>query len=72
MEGNLRFKTDWASLIALPFLLCFALYLRATSKYKPPRGAYIQRGDLTEGFLRYEFGGLIFGGDYFRNFTVSH
>ena len=28
-------------------------------------------GDLTEGFLRYEFGGLIFGGAYFRNFTVS-
>ena len=26
-----------------------------------PRGAYIWRGDLTEGFLRYEFGGLIFG-----------
>ena len=25
-------------------------------------GAYIWRGDLTEGFLRYEFGGLIFGG----------
>ena len=35
-----------------------------------PRGAYIWRGDLTEGFLRYEFGGLIFGGAYFRNFTV--
>ena len=29
-----------------------------------PGGAYIWRGDLTEGFLRYEFGGLIFGGDY--------
>ena len=29
-----------------------------------PRGAYIWRGDLTEGFLRYEFGGLIFGGAY--------
>ena len=27
-------------------------------------GAYIRRGDLTEGFLRYEFGGLIFGGAY--------
>ena len=67
----MRFKTDWASLIALPFLLCFALYLRATSKYKPPWGAYIQRDDLREVFLRYEFGGLIFGGDYFRNFTVS-
>lgn len=27
-------------------------------------GAYIWRGVLTEGFLRYEFGGLIFGGAY--------
>ena len=43
-----------------------------------PRGAYIQRGDLTEGFLRYDFGGLILileglihGGAYFRNFTVG-
>ena len=27
-------------------------------------GAYIWRGDLTEGFLRYEFGGSIFGGAY--------
>ena len=34
------------------------------------RGAYIQRGDLTEGLLRYDFGGLIFRGAYFRNFTV--
>ena len=34
------------------------------------RGAYIRRGDLTEGFLRYDFEGLIFGGAYFRNFTV--
>ena len=29
-----------------------------------PRGAYIWRGDLTEGFLCYRFGGLIFGGAY--------
>ena len=29
-----------------------------------PWGAYIRRGDLTEGFLRYDFGGLIFGGTY--------
>ena len=41
-----------------------------------PLGAYIRRGDLTEGFLGYDFGGLIFGGGlihggaYFRNFTV--
>ena len=37
---------------------CFTLYLRAIFKYKPPPpGAYIRRGDLTKGFLRYEFGG---------------
>ena len=29
-----------------------------------PQGAYIRRDDLTEGFLRYRFGGLIFGGAY--------
>ena len=38
-----------------------------------PGGAYIRRGDLTEGFLRYAFGALIFGGviqgeAHFRNF----
>ena len=27
-----------------------------------PGGAYIWRGDLTEGFLRYEFGGLYLEG----------
>ena len=27
-------------------------------------------GRFNGGFLRYEFGGLIFGGAYFRNFTV--
>ena len=43
----------------------------ATSKYKPPGGAYIRRGDLSEGFLRFEFGGLIHEGAYFRNCTVS-
>ena len=32
--------------------------------------AYIWRGDLTEGFLHYEFRGLIHGGDCLRNFTV--
>ena len=56
----------------LPFLLCFTLYLRTNSKYKP-LGAYIRRSDLTEGFLRYEFGpGLIFGIlQYFPEITQS-
>ena len=34
--------------------------LLCISKYKPP-GVYIRSGDLTEGFLRYELGGYIFG-----------
>ena len=37
----MRFKIDWASLMVgrkLPFLLCFTLYSRAISKYKPPEG----------------------------------
>ena len=45
-EGNLRFKIHWASLHLegnLRFLLCFTLYLRAISKYKPPRGLILGR-----------------------------
>ena len=41
MEGNLCFKIVWASLIVerkFTVLLCFTLYLRAISKYKPPGG----------------------------------
>ena len=41
-------------------LLCIRGQIPSTS----PPGAYIRRGDLTEGFLRYDFGGLIFGGAY--------
>ena len=38
-------------------LLCFTLYSRANSKYKPPVGAYIWRGNLMAVFLCYDFGG---------------
>ena len=44
----------------------FALFyfeFEAISEYTPP-GACIWRGDLSEGFLRYEFRGLIFGEPY--------
>ena len=73
MEGNLHFKIDWASLKVGSKFIVFALFYFAFEGNFPstsPRGAYIWRGDLTEGFLRYQFGGLIFGGAYFRNFTV--
>ena len=74
MGGNLRFKIDWASLTVGRKFTVFSLFY-FVSKYNPPGGAYIWRGDLREGFLRYEFGGLyleglIHGGAYFRNFTV--
>ena len=50
--------------VNLPFLLCFTLYFEGNFPSTSPRVAYIWRGDLTEGFLRYRFGGLIFGGAY--------
>ena len=67
MEGNLRFKIDWAGLIVGRKFIVFALFYFVFEGNFPstsPRGAYIWRGDLTEGFLRYDFGGLIFGGAY--------
>ena len=67
MEGNLRFKIDGASLIVEGKFTVFALFYFLFEGNIPstsPRGAYIWRGDLTEGFLRYRFGGLIFGGAY--------
>ena len=47
-------------------LLCIRGQIPSTSPQGG--GAYIRRGDLTEGFLRYDFGGLIHGGAYFREF----
>ena len=44
--------------VNLPFLLCFTLYLGAMFQVQAPEGDYIWTGDLTEGFLRYRFGGL--------------
>ena len=73
-EGNLRFKIDGASLIngrKLPFLPRFTCVFEGNFQVQAPRGPYISSGDLTEGFLRYEFVGLIHGGAYFQNFTVS-
>ena len=69
----MRFKIDWASLIVGSKFTVFALFYFVFEGNFPstsPRGAYIWRGDLTEGFLHYWFGGLIFGGAYFWNFTV--
>ena len=59
----MRFKIDWASLIAGDKSTIFASFyyiFEGNFLSTSPRGADIWRGDLTEGFLRYWFGGLIF------------
>ena len=74
-KGNLCFEINWASLIAGSKFTVFALfYFVFEGNYFPSTSpwAYIWRGDLTEDFLHYKFGGLIFGGAYFQNFMVSH
>ena len=65
----MHFKINWASLIAGSKFTIFALFYFVFEGNFPrtsPQGAYIWRGDLTEGFLCYRFGGLIllFGGAY--------
>jgi len=65
----LLFKIDRASLIVGSKFTIFALFyfvFEGNFQVQAPGGAYIWRGDLTEGFLRYEFRGLIFGGAYRR------
>ena len=62
MEGNLRFKIDWANLIVGSKFTVFALFYFVFAGNFPrtsPRGAYIWRGNLTEGFF-----GLPVWGDY--------
>ena len=76
MEGNLRFKIDWASLIVgskFTVLALFYFVFEGNFQVQAPGGAYIiWRGYLTEGSLRYRFGGHIHVGAYFLNFTVYH
>ena len=61
----MRFKIDWASLIVGSKFTVFALfYFVFEGKVQAPLGNYNWRGDLTKGFLRYEFRGLIFGVAY--------
>ena len=71
MEANLRFKIDWASLIVGSKFTVFALFYFVFEGNFPRTshwGAYIWKGDLTEGFLCYWFRGLIQGRAYFQIF----
>ena len=61
----MRFKIDWVSFIVGSKFTAFALFYFVFEGNVPStsyRRTYIWRSDLTEGFLRYRFGGFIFGG----------
>ena len=59
------FKVDWAShIVGSKFITLFYFVFEGNFQSTSPQGAYIWRGNLKEGFLRYEFGGLLFGGAY--------
>ena len=63
----MRFKIDWPSLIVRRKFTVFSLFyfvFEGNFQVQDPGVVYIWRGDLTEVFLRYQFGGLIFGGAY--------
>ena len=70
----MHLKIDWASLIVGSKFTVFALFyfvFEGNFQVQAPRGAYIWRGDLMEGFLRYEFRGLILGGAVTRRGLLS-
>ena len=81
MEGNLRFKVDWASLILGRKFTAFAFFyfvLRGNFQLQVPgegEGGFYLEGRFTDGFCVTSLGGLyleglIHGGAYFWNFSV--
>ena len=71
----MRFKTIWASLIVGSTFTIFALFyfvFKGNSPSTSPRGAYIWRGDFTEGFLRYRvWVGYIWRGLYMEGLILG-
>ena len=69
----MSFKIDWASLIvASKFTVSALSYFTFGGNFQiqapPGRGAYIWRGNLTEGFLRHRFGGAYIWRGLFSEF----
>ena len=73
MEGNLRFKIDWATLIVgrkFAILALFYFVFEGNFQVQAPGGLYLE-GLFNGGvFCLTRLGGIIFGGAYFWNFTV--
>ena len=61
-QNRLGYPYSWKEI----YRFCFVV-LRIWGQFpstSPPGGLLFWRGDLTEGFFRYEFGGLTLGGAY--------
>ena len=60
------FKINWAIVVGRKFTIFALFYFVFEGKFQvqTPQGAFIQRGNLTEGFFRCDFGELTFGGAY--------
>ena len=77
--GKFEFQNRLGQLVVGRKFTIFAVFyfvFEGKFQVQVPAGAYIRRGDLTEGFLRCDFerlifGGAMHGGAYFRNFTVN-
>ena len=81
MEGNLRFKIDWASLIVGRKFTVFALFyfvFEGNFQVQAPGrggGGFYLEGRFNRGFLRYEFGGLYLEGlfsEFYGNQMEPH
>ena len=80
MEGNLRFKIDWASLIVGSKFTVFALFyfvFEGNFPSRSPRGLIFGGAIERRVFCVTRLGGLyleglIHGGAFFQNFTVLH
>ena len=65
--GNFVSQNRLGQLVAGRKFTLFALFyfvFEGKFQVQAPRRAYVRKGYLTEGFLRYDYGGFIFGGDY--------
>ena len=72
-EGKFVFQNRLGQPYFWKEIYCFSQFyfvLQDNLQVQAPGEAYIWRGDLTEGFMGYNFVGLICGGAYFWNFTV--
>ena len=70
----MHFKINWVSLIVgskLTVFPSFFVIFEGKFQVQAPGLILILEGRFDGGFLRYWIGGLIFGGAYFRNFTVA-